>query len=170
MFILADVQKWFVIFSSLVTYLITNCCQVHLLGDITKNLKLYSTAQKIKSDSLAWLNVTCNPNASSSAFSFNTFQSVVPRVFLLSDGIIYAGSVLAGIRSYFGFKFYSVFSINLNCHPIQSLLFAAAFIHSYLLFIYSCIQTLYKYLLSTFFGTGCPFLNMSFIAGRVISK
>lgn len=112
------------------------------LGYITKNLKLYSIAQKIKSDSLAWLNITCNPNAYSSAFSFNTFQSVVLQVFSLSAGTIYAGSVLAGICSYFGFKFYSVFSINLNCHPIQSLLCLQQhlFILIYYLFIYSCIH------------------------------
>lgn len=110
------------------------------------------------------LNVTCTPNAYSSAFSFNIFQSVEPQVFSLSDHIIYAGSILAGICSYFGFKFYSVFSINLNCHPIQSLRCLQQ--HLFILIYYSCIQPLHKYLLSTFYGTGCPFLNMSFIAGR----
>lgn len=58
-------------------HLITNSCQVQLFGYITKNLKLYSIAQKIKSDSLAWLgrsHATQLQPANPTAFSVNALQ------------------------------------------------------------------------------------------------
>lgn len=109
-----------------------------------KNLKLYSVAQKIKWVSSAWSwrsHAIWLLPAYSSAFPFALFHTFLS---CLLGFLIFGWYYLCGVYirwNLFLFKFYSLLSFHLSCHPIQKPSpLAAAFFHPSLLFIYSCIH------------------------------
>lgn len=110
---------------SLVTHLITSSCQVQLLGHITKNLKLYSIPRKSNQippfDSEGHMQSNSNMPIQVHFLSILSSQwcllgFLILRWYYLCWVCISWNMLLLQIQVLFSF------SINLSCHPIQSLL------------------------------------------------